>query len=90
MSMDEQYAQMRRFKDELVNFNERLRASMQDLKGQHEAVNPYWRDEMRHTYDTHWEPLDEQMRNYLEREGPAYVDFLNNKIRALGAYLYGR
>jgi hypothetical protein len=90
MSMDEQYAQMRRFRDELVRFNGLLRASMQDLKEQHDRAAPYWQDEMRRMYNVHWEPLDELMKNYLEREGPRYADFLAAKIRALEGYLYGR
>lgn len=89
MSMDEQYAEMRRFRDALSRFNQHLIDSMQDLKAQHDYVNPHWRDEMRRTYDLHWEPLDQQMKQYLEREGPAYLDFLSRKIRSLEGYLYG-
>jgi hypothetical protein len=90
MSMDDQYAEMRRFKDELVRFNDRLRSSMQDLKTQHDYVHPYWQDEMRRTYDSYWGPLDELMKNYLEREAPRYTEFLSYKIRTLEVYLYGR
>jgi uncharacterized protein YukE len=89
MSMDEQYAEMRRFTDALNGFNRHLKESMRDLRAQHEHVNPYWQDEMRRTYDSHWEPLNQQMKLYLEREGPAYLDFLHSKIRSLEAYLYG-
>jgi len=90
MSMDEQYAEMRRFRDTLSRFNLHLKDSMQELKTQHEYVNPHWQDEMRRTYNASWEPLDQQMKQYLEREGPAYLDFLNRKIRSLEGYLYGR
>ena len=90
MSMDEQYREMRRFADELTRFNTHLRDSMRDLKMQHERVDSHWRDEMRRTYDTHWDPLNELMQNYLEREGPIYTNFLRAKIRALEGYLYGR
>jgi hypothetical protein len=90
MSMDEQYVEMRRFKDELTRFNEHLRASFKDLKAQHDYINPYWQDEMRRTYNAHWGPLDELMKRYLEREGPMYEEFLTNKIRSLEGYLYGR
>ena len=89
MSMDEQYAEMRRFTDALTQFNTQLQASMRDLQTQHEYIDPYWQDEMRRTYDTYWQPLDEFMKNYLEREEPMYTDFLKRKIRALEAYLYG-
>lgn len=90
MSMDEQYTEMRRFRDELSRFNTHLLESMRDLKMQHERVDPHWRDEMRRTYDTYWDPLDQLMQNYLEREGPRYTDFLGHKIKALEGYLYGR
>lgn len=90
MSMDEQYVEMRRFKDELMRFNEHLNSTMRDLKAQHERVDPHWQDEMRRTYNAHWEPLDELMKSYLEREGPQYVEFLTYKIRAMEGYLYGR
>lgn len=89
MSMDEQYAEMRRFTDALIGFNQHLQDSMRDLRAQHEHVNPYWQDEMRRTYDSLWDPLDQRMKQYLEREGPAYLDFLRSKIRSLEAYLYG-
>ncbi len=90
MSMDEQYKEMRRFTDELVTFNTHLSESMRDLKLQHERVDPHWRDEMRRTYDMYWNPLEQLMQNYLEREGPLYTQFLSYKIRALEGYLYGR
>ena len=89
MSMDEQYAEMRRFRDALNRFNEQLRGSMRDLQAQHDKVNRYWQDSMRRTYDAQWEPLDQQMKHYLEREGPGYLDFLSRKIRSLEGYLYG-
>jgi uncharacterized protein YukE len=89
MSMDEQYAEMRRFRDAMGRFNQHLKDSMHDLKAQHDYIHPYWQDEMRRTYDASWEPLEEQMKQYLEREGPAYLDFLSRKIRSLEGYLYG-
>lgn len=89
MSMDEQYAEMRRFSDALNRFNQHLKNSMKDLEAQHDYVNPHWQDTMRQTYDLHWEPLDQQMKYYLDREGPAYLEFLKHKIRSLEGYLYG-
>jgi uncharacterized protein YukE len=89
MSMDEQYAEMRRFNDALTRFNQRLRESVRDLQAQHDYLNPHWQDAMRRTYDAQWEPLEEQMKHYLEREGPEYLDFLKRKIKSLEGYLYG-
>lgn len=89
MSMDEQYAEMRRFRDALNRFNQHLKDSMKDLEAQHDYINSHWQDSMRRTYDSHWEPLEQQMNFYLEREGPAYLEFLTHKIRSLEGYLYG-
>jgi hypothetical protein len=90
MSMDEQYAQMRLFYDALTQFNDHLKASMQALNFQHDQVSPYWQDEMRRMYDAHWNPLDQTMRSYLVREGPAYQEFLTRKLKYLERFLYGR
>lgn len=90
MSMDEQYAQMQQFHRALCQFNDHLAVSMQDLISQHDQVSPYWQDEMRRMYDAHWNPLDQAMRNYLLREGPAFTAFLTRKLRYLEGYLYGR
>jgi hypothetical protein len=89
MSMDDQYTEMRRFYNDLVHFNEALRASMGDLTAHHEAVLPHWQDEMRRTYDLYWEPLEQQMEQYINKEGPEYERFLKSKIASLGRYLNG-
>jgi len=89
MSMDDQYREMQRFRDNLVSFNDKLQASMRDLEARHAAVTPHWQDEMRRMYDSHWNPLDKHMQDYLKRQGPAYVIFLKEKIVALGRYLRG-
>lgn len=89
MSMDDQYREMVNFTKALVSFNERLSTTMGDLEARHESVSPHWQDEMRKTYDSHWQPLDEMMTHYLRREGPSYVEFLHIKMRALERYLRG-
>ncbi len=89
MSMDDQYREMVSFTKALVAFNERMKASMRDLEARHDAVSPHWQDEMRKTYDQHWEPLDEMMKNYLRNEGPRYVEFLHIKMHVLERYLRG-
>lgn len=89
MSMDDQYREMVNFTRALVAFNEHMKATMHDLEARHENVSPHWQDEMRKTYDGHWQPLNEMMKHYLQREGPSYVEFLNIKMRALERYLRG-
>jgi uncharacterized protein YukE len=87
--MDEQFDQMRAFRDALIDFNERLRGSVEDLRRHHEAVSPIWQDQMRREYDIQWEPLDSAMKGYVEREGPGFVEFLSIKLHALERYLRG-
>ncbi len=90
MSMDNQYEQMKQFHAALATFNEHLRHSMRDLTQQHQQVSPLWQDEMRRMYDRHWNPLDQTMRRYLQKQGPAYLEFLGKKLRYLEGFLYGR
>ena len=90
MSMDNQYEQMKQFHAALSTFNEHLRHSMRNLTQQHQQVSPLWQDEMRRTYDRHWNPLDQTMRRYLQKQGPAYLEFLRKKLRYLEGFLYGR
>ena len=88
MSMDNQYTEMKQFHNALATFNEHLSHSMRDLTRQHEQVSPLWQDEMRRTYDRHWNPLDQTMRRYLRKQGPAYLAFLRKKLRYMEEYLH--
>lgn len=89
MSMDETYVQMQNFERTLRAFNDRLKSSLNELESQHENVSPHWQDEMRRQYDAIWGPFLETMKNYVNKEGPEYVEFLNIKLYALGRYLHG-
>ncbi len=89
MSLDEQFEQMHHFSQALESFNERLRISMTDLTDRHEAVSPIWQDSFRRTYDMEWNPFEEHMKMYLQREALAYSQFLETKLKYLQAYLFG-
>lgn len=89
MSLDEQYEQMRFFAQALDEFNERLKGSVQDLTRYHDAVHPLWQDSFRKQYDAEWDEFEQRMDAYLRREGPAYTQFLVEKIRSLHQYLFG-
>ncbi len=89
MSMDELFEQMKYFEEALVEFDNKLRVSMEDLRSHHDYVSPHWQDEMRREYDGQWNPLNEIMEHYLNREGPSYVEFLEIKLHKLYKYLYG-
>jgi uncharacterized protein YukE len=87
MSMNDTFREMRNFHAELGRFNSQLQGSMNDLQANHDLVSPLWQDDMRKDYDSQWREFDEMMKNYLNREGPAYVQFLDQKLQALSRYL---
>lgn len=89
MSMDDQYREMKVFKDALIDFNARLKASVQDLQKNHDHISPHWQDEMRRHYDAQWLPLHDVMSHYIHNESRDYVEFLHIKIHALERYMYG-
>jgi len=89
-SMDDLYQEMGVFLEALIEFNQRLSASMRDLQTHHDYVSPHWQDdEMRRHYDAQWQPLNEMTKRYVAAEGPSYVEFLSIKHYALGRYLNG-
>jgi uncharacterized protein YukE len=87
MSMDDQYREMKRFLQDLIEFNERLRASIHDLEDCYSRVSPHWQDAMRRTFDSRWTPFRTNMKHYAASEGPGFAEFLNIKLHALGRYL---
>ena len=89
MSMDDVFSTMNAFQQELVEFNDRLNASFDDLAKHHDIVDPLWNDAMRKQYDAKWLQLDEQMTHYISMEGGGYVGILVEKIEAIREYLYG-
>ena len=89
MSMDDQYREMKLFRAALIDFNMRLRSSMQELEKHNSHLGPLWRDEMRRHYDAQWQPLRQMLRHYDRREGPSYVEFLSIKMHEIERYLYG-
>lgn len=89
MSMDDQYREMRNFTASLMEFNEALKASVNDLTRNHEQVAPLWDDEMRRKYDATWGPFKEKMDYYVKSEAQNYVEFLHIKLHAIQRYLYG-
>lgn len=90
MSLDETAERMRIFLHALERFNERLNASVRDVERHHEAISPLWQDEFRRQYDALWSPFEESMKLYLKKDRAAYEEFIQQKLRAIEAYLYGR
>lgn len=85
--MNDTFREMRNFHRELRKFNENIQGSMNDLQTNHDKVSPLWQDDMRQDYDAQWQEFDEEMKQYLNRQGPAYVQFLDQKLRSLSRYL---
>jgi hypothetical protein len=92
MSMDDQLAQMERFRHELRAFNERLDAAARELGAAHERLSPLWQDSFRRDYDAQYTPFAERLDRYRAQEAPAYEQFeqfLDQKMAALRRYLFG-
>ena len=89
MSMDEQYFAMQNFRQLLAQFNDSLRSSVSQLEAEHDKVSPYWQDSWRKEYDAIWSPFEQTMKQYVNSEGPNYLEFLNIKSEALRRYLFG-
>lgn len=87
MSLNDTFREMRHFHAELSRFNDQLQGSMSDLQANHDRVSPIWKDDMRKDYDSQWREFDEMMKGYIKREGPVYVQFLDQKLRSLARYL---
>lgn len=87
--MDEIHERMMVVDGALSQFNERLRASFDDVARAHNALAGLWDDSMRRDYDAAWGPLEEAMKDYLQRIGPTCVDGLGQRLAALRRYLHG-
>lgn len=87
--MDEQYEQMQYFAQALNQFNDRIFWSVHDLAAQHTQVDPLWQDSFRRDYDREWQTFQTAMIRYINNEGPAYAQFLHDKLIALRRFLYG-
>jgi hypothetical protein len=88
-SLDDVYERMDAFARALARFQESLAASLTQMQARHDAVDPLWQDAARRHYDLHYGPLHEMLVQYLRVHGPDYLRFLEEKLRALEAYLHG-
>lgn len=87
--MDEVYESLQRFQQHLETFNDKLKASFEDLNRHHEKVNSHWHDSMRKEYDARWKGLEEKMMQYVTVDGTTYTDILLHKVSIIRKYLYG-
>jgi hypothetical protein len=88
-SMDDVFERMRAFWQVLGTFQQAMEASAAEMQARHDAVDPLWQDEARRFYDLRYGPLHAMLEQYLRFQGPDYLRFLEEKLRALDAYLHG-
>ena len=89
ISMDDTFERMRLFRRAVERFQDALESSLGDLERHHAAVDPVWRDDRRRAYDAEYAPLQAVLLDYARRLGPQFLDFLDEKMRALDDYLHG-
>lgn len=89
MSMDTVYEYAQVLERELDAFNDGLRASFEEVMTAHGNVAPLWDDAMRRDYDVRWQPLEDVMRDYVQRVGPHHLEFLTERLHHLRTYLHG-
>lgn len=89
MSLDEQYWRMKRFQEELNNFNEQLQISIKEVEAKYDNLNFVWQDEVRLKHDQEYLPSSEWLKHYITKKGPQCVEFLSNKLQVLERYLRG-
>lgn len=87
--MDDQFLQLKRFKQTLEEFNVRMSTSWKEVETAYEDLSPHWGGENRRQHEQLWLPVQEQIKNYLNRQSPSYTDFLNYKLQVLKRYLSG-
>ena len=88
-SMDDVLELLIGFSKQLGSFDESIQQSLKELHSCHAEVDPLWSDSFRRKYDEMWNPLEDQLEQYLRSEAPNYEDFLERKIRHLEEYLHG-
>lgn len=85
--MDAQYEALKRFRQDLIDFDDRLRASVAELEDCLEQVSPLWQDEMRRSFDQLWAPFRTDILHFARSEGPGYVEFITLKMHQTAKYL---
>ena len=88
-TMDDVFERMQVFRQALQRFQDALEGSRADLQSRHDDVSPLWQDEARRYYDAQYGPLHETLETYIRQQGPDYLAFLDEKLRAIEAYLNG-
>lgn len=89
MSLDDTQARMQAFAAALARFDESLQVSLSTLNECHAEAEGIWRDAFARDYEAAWAPLSDGLRRWVAHEGPAYRDFIAQKLLALEAYLRG-
>lgn len=86
---DQLFVDLRRFRQELGDLNERIRDSRRTLAERHDAVDGIWNDSFRSEYDARYRDLVEPTDSYVGREAEQFERFLDRQLQALDRYLRG-
>jgi len=85
--LDDTQRELRRFRDSLMDFDERLRASVRDLAEIESKMDRLWDDQFRRDFESRRADVTTEVKRYLDRDGAAYLKFLEGRIRHLGRFL---
>lgn len=89
MSLDDTFERMQLFARALERFDAAQRTALAVLQRRHEDAEALWRDQFAREYAERWQPLSDGLRQWSLHEGPAYRQFIGEKLRGLSAYLEG-
>lgn len=89
MSLDETFERMQLFGRALERFDEAQRTALAALQQRHGETESLWQDQFAREYAERWQPLFDGLQQWTLREGPAYREFVRDKLRSLSAYLEG-
>jgi hypothetical protein len=89
-TLDDVFEQMQIFERALVEFNEALRLSAQDMRKSDEEIRALWLDKAAVQYRRIYEPLANSLDLYLRIDVPRFEAFLQAKVRQLDIFLHGQ
>ena len=86
-TFNDQYVQMKLFREAVLRFNESMHSSTLMLVAAHDRIDGLWRDDFRKEYDAQWGALRETLYDYFQFKAPRYEEFVDLKLQYLERYL---
>ncbi len=87
MSLDDTMVALRVFEAEVRELTDTLAISLGALRRHHEQVEAVWSDDFARHYQHRWDRFEPHLADYLRRDAPRYLEFLETRMAALGRYL---